>query len=164
MLQRWLQNLAATPFRLRRCFPPAALAAIDAEVAASERRHGAEIRCAVETSLAIGQLFAGIDARARAAEVFSRLGMWDTAANNGVLLYILLAEHRIEIVADRGFNGRVAPVQWRAICDELQAACAVGRYREGTIEALRRIGELATLHFPATGANPDELPDRTVLL
>lgn len=164
MLHRWFQHLTTTPLRLRRCFPPATLAAIDAEITASERLHGAELCCAVETTLPIGHLARGIDARTRAAAVFAHLGMWDTAANNGVLLYILLAEHRIEIVADRGWNGRVQPADWQAICDGLQAACAAGRYREGTVAALHRIGHLARLHFPPAGDNPNELPDRTVIL
>lgn len=164
MWQRWLQNLTTTHLALRRCFPPATLAAIDAAITASERLHGAEIRCAVETTLTMGQLASGLDARARAAEVFARLGMWDTAANNGVLLYVLLAEHRIEIIADRGFTERVAPADWQSICDDLQKACAAGRFRDGTVTALQRIGEIARRHFPATATNPNELPDRTVLL
>lgn len=164
MLSRWLQNLTTTHFALRRHFPPATLSAIDAAIAASERDHRAEIRCAVETALPLGELIRGVTSAARAAEVFSGLGVWDTAENNGVLVYVLLAERRIEIVADRGFDGRVAPAEWAAICHGMEEGFRAGRYESGTLSALERIGALARRHFPADGEDRNELPDRTVLL
>ncbi len=164
MVSRLLQNLTTTHFALRRRFPPATLSAIDAAIGASERDHRAEIRCAVETALPVGELFGGITSTARAAAVFSGLGVWDTAENNGVLLYVLLAERRIEIVADRGFAGRVAPEEWAGICREMEAAFRAGRYEAGTLAALERISALARRHFPADGEDRNELPDRTVLL
>jgi uncharacterized membrane protein len=109
-------------------------------------------------------LFGGVTSTARAAAVFSGLGVWDTAANNGVLLYVLLAERRIEIVADRGFAGRVAPEEWAGICREMEAAFRAGRYEAGTLAALERISALARRYFPADGEDRNELPDRTVLL
>ena len=164
MLSRWLQNLTTTHFALRRHFPPATLSAIDAAIAASERDHRAEIRCAIETALPIGELFHRVTSLARAAGVFSDLGVWDTAENNGVLVYVLLSERRIEIVADRGFAGRVAPAEWEGICRDMEAAFRAGRYEAGTLSALECIGALARLHFPAEGDDRNELPDRTVLL
>ena len=164
MLRRWLQHLFTTPFALRRCFPSATLAAIDAAIAASEQYHRAEIRCAVEATLSVGHLFRGVASAARAAEVFSSLGMWDTAENNGVLLYMLLAERNIEIVADRGFAGRVTAVEWERICAEMEVAFGSGRYAAGTLAALDRISALARQHFPAQAGDRNELPDRTVLL
>jgi len=164
MISRWLQNLTTTHFALRRHFPPATLSAIDAAIASSERDHRAEIRCAVETALPVGELIRGITSAARAAWVFSGLRVWDTAANSGVLVYVLLAERRIEIVADRGFAGRVAPAEWEAICREMEAAFREGRYEAGTLSALERISALARRHFPADGEDRNELPDRTVLL
>ncbi len=164
MARRWLQNLTTTHFALRRNFPPATLSAIDAAIAASERTHRAEIRCAIETALPAGELFRGVTGTARAAEVFSGLGVWDTAENNGVLVYVLLAERRIEIVADRGFMGRVASTEWEAICHAMEAAFRAGDYEGGTLAALARISALARQHFPADGEDRNELPDRTVLL
>jgi uncharacterized membrane protein len=164
MLGRWLQHLTTTPFALRRCFPTATLAAIDSAITASERHHRAEIRCAVETVLSVGHLLRGVPSAARAAEVFSALAVWDTAENNGVLLYVLLAERKIEIVADRGFAERVTPAEWESICAEMEVAFGAGRYEAGTLVALDRISGIARQHFPARGGDWNELPDRTVLL
>jgi len=162
--RRWLQHLTTTPRALRRCFPPRTLAAIDAACAASERSHRAEIRCAIEAALPLGQLWQGTGSAARALEVFSLLRMWDTSENNGVLLYVLLAERRIEIVADRGFSGCVADAQWRGICADMEAAFGAGRYEAGTLAALDRIDALAQQYFPARAGDRNELPDATVIL
>ncbi len=164
MLRRWLQNLTTTPFTLRRCFPTATLAAIDAACAASEQQHRAEIRCAVETTLSAGHLFRRLDSAARAREVFSLLRMWDTAENNGVLLYVLLAERKIEIVADRGFADHVTPAEWESICTGMEEAFAAGRYEAGTLAALERISALARRYFPARSGDRNELPDATAVL
>ena len=162
--RRWLQNLTTTPLALRRCFPSSALAAIDAACTASEQTHRAEVRCAVETALSCSQLWQGVDSAARAVEVFAQLHMWDTAENNGVLLYILLAEHKIEIVADRGFAAYVTAQEWRDICIEMESAFASGRYEAGTLAALRRITTLACQSFPAREGDRNELPDTTAVL
>ncbi|MEO7387717.1 MAG: TPM domain-containing protein [Gammaproteobacteria bacterium] len=164
MASRWLQNLTTTHFALRRCFPAATLSAIDAAIAASERGHRAEIRCAIETALSLGELARDTGSPARAASVFAALRVWDTAENNGVLVYVLLAERHIEIVADRGFTGRVAPAEWEAVCQEMEREFRASRYEQGTLAALDRISELARRHFPASGENRNELPDRTILL
>ena len=164
MLKRWLQHLTTTHFALRRCFPKKTLAAIEAAITASERQHRAEIRCAVETALPAGLLLRGVTSAQRALEVFGRLTVWDTDENNGVLLYVLLAERNIEIVADRGFAGRVTPAEWESICATMQAAFVAGQYEAGSLEALGRISELATRHFPSVGGNRNELPDRPLLL
>jgi len=164
MLRRWLQHLTTSHLALRRCFPPATLAAIDAAIAASEQQHRAEIRCAVETSLSAGELLRGVSSAMRATEVFSSLRVWDTAENNGILLYVLLAERKVEIVADRGFAAHVPESSWQEICAEMAAAFAEGRYEPGVLVALSRIGAIACRYFPARGSNANELPDRTVLL
>ena len=111
---RLLKHLFAMPSR--RLFSKDALQRIAAAIAASEARHTGEVRFAVESALHPRAVLAGMQARDRAGEVFAQLRVWDTEANNGVLLYLLLADHRIEIVADRGFNGRVSPEQWRGAC------------------------------------------------
>jgi uncharacterized membrane protein len=161
---RWLQHLSTTPFALKRCFPPRTLAAIEAACAASERSHRAEVRCAIESVLPLGHLWRGVSSTVRAVEVFSLLRMWDTAENNGVLLYVLLAERQIEIVADRGFADKVTAAQWREICAEMEAAFGAGQYEAGTLAALERIGAFACRYFPIRGGDRNELPDSTVLL
>lgn len=132
--------------------------------AASERSHRAEIRCAVEASLAVGHLWRGVHSAQRALEVFSLLRMWDTAENNGVLLYVLLAERKIEIVADRGFTEHVTAADWQAICSEMEAALGSGSYAAGTLAALDRISAIARQHFPARDGDLNELPNTTALL
>ncbi len=164
MVGRFLRHAFTPPLALRRAFPPATLAAIDAAVAANESRTRAEIRVAVEAALGLGHLWAGTTARERALEVFGQLRLWDTAANNGVLLYVLLAGHDIEIVADRALADRVPAAALAAVCADLQAAYRRGDYRDGTVAAVTALGELAAAHFPADGPNPNELPDTTVLL
>ncbi len=161
---RVLQHLTTTPCALRRRFPRATLAAIDAACATSERYHRAEIRCAVEAGLSVGHVWRGVRSAARAVEVFSLLRMWDTAENNGVLLYVLLAEQKIEIVADRGFADRVTAADWQSICVELEQAFALGSYEAGTLAALDRISAIARQHFPARGDDQNELPNTTALL
>lgn len=164
MWTRWLRHLGTTHLALRRAFPAATLAAIDQAVAASEAGHRAELRVALEAHLPAALLWRGVTARQRAEDLFASLRVYDTAGNNGILLYVLLAEQDIEIVADRGFAGRVPPAEWAAICTTLEAAYRAGAYREGTLAAIAAIGAIAARHFPPAGGNPDELPDRTVIL
>lgn len=164
VLRRWWQNLTTTHFALRRHFPPDVLSAIDAAIGASEREHRAEIRCAIEPALPPGELRRGTTPAERAAAVFATLRVWDTAENNGVLVYVLLAERAIEIVADRGFGGVVAAEEWAAICRAMQAEFAAGRHQAGVLAGLAGISTLASRHFPAAGGDRNELPDRTVLL
>lgn len=153
-----------TPLALRRAFPPETLAAINEAVAAGERLHGAEVRVAVEAAFGLRQLWQGVTPRERAVDVFSQLRMWDTAANNGVLIYVLLAEHDIEIVADRAFSGRVPPTAWTDICHDLAAAFRAGDHRDGVIRAVGRVHALAAPLFPPAGPGENELPDTTVVL
>jgi uncharacterized membrane protein len=104
--------------------------------------------------------------RQRALEVFAALGVWDTAANNGVLIYVLLADRDVEIVADRGFNGRVSLDEWQAICIAMDARFQAGDYESGAVECVRRVGEIIARHFPVQPGdrNPNELPNRPTLL
>jgi uncharacterized membrane protein len=164
MAATWWRHLLTTPLTLRRAFPPETLAAINEAVAAGERRHGAEVRVAVEAAFGLRQLWQRVTPRERAVDVFSQLRMWDTAANNGVLVYILLAEHDIEIVADRAFSGRVPPTAWTDICRDLAAAFRAGDYRDGVVGAVERVHGLAAPLFPPAGPGENELPDTTVVL
>lgn len=163
-LSRWWQNLTTTRLSLRRSFPPATLTAIDSAIYESEKRHSAEIRVAIETSLNPRELWHDLQPSARAREVFAELGVWDTAANNGVLVYLLLAERHIEIIADRGFAGRVGDADWRAVCAAAEAEFREGRFEAGMLAAVERISALVTPHFPGGDRNPNELANRPMLL
>lgn len=103
-------------------------------------------------------------ARQRAADLFGRLGVWDTEGNSGVLIYVQLVDHQVEILADRGIAAKVALAEWEAICRSMEAAFRAGDYRNGALAAIQRAGELLTEHFPAGERNPNELPDRPLLL
>lgn len=162
--KRLLPNLFGGYGRLSRHFPAAALARIRESIAAGETRHSGEVRFAVESRLAPGAVLAGMTPRARAEDVFSLLRVWDTAANNGVLIYLLLAEHAIEIVPDRGVAARVAEQDWRAVCDDLAARCAAGEYEDGVIAAIQAVHALLARHFPPDPDDRNELPDEPILL
>ena len=149
----------------RRHFPPATLDAIQHAIAASEHRHFGEIVFAVEGSLSFAQVTRGLSARQRARDVFARLRVWNTEYNTGALVYILLADHAIEIVADRGVAAKVAESDWLPICALMQKHFRAGEYESGAIAGVDAISQLLARHFPASGEpNPDELPDRPVLL
>jgi uncharacterized membrane protein len=161
-IKRIFKHLLYPQWRVGRAFPPATMDRIELAVTASERLHNGEIRFAVEGALHSTPLFRGISARQRAAQVFAELGVWDTAANNGVLIYLLLADRDVEIVADRGFNGRVSPAQWESICREMEVLFASGEFEAGALVGIERIHALLKQHFPAQGDNPNELPNRPV--
>ena len=163
--KRLLANMFEGWFQLPQRFPASLLDEITAAIAAGERTHHGEVRVAIESRLHPLAVLGGLDAATRAHQVFSQLRVWDTEHNTGVLLYVLLAEHRIEIVADRGIAARVAPAAWAAICTTMRNHYANGEWREGSLDGIAATHALLLQHFPANGkANPDELPDRPVLL
>ena len=164
-MNRWLRMLRHRWFDetdAARALGQAALERLEARVAASERRHSGEIRVCVEAALPLSYLWRGAAPRERAVTMFGKLRVWDTEANNGVLIYLLLAEHAIEIVADRGLVRRVPQAEWDAMVAGMRTAFRAGRYEEGLNEAVDRIDALLGAHFPlaAGEANPNELPDR----
>lgn len=166
---RWLRHLFLDELAMRRAFPATALEAIARAVAEQEQRHRGELRVAIEGGLPIHALAMGRTAHERALEQFTRLRVWDTEDNAGVLVYLLLADHRVEIVADRGIHARVGTAAWETICGAMQREFAAGRYEEGMRSGLASISDLLARHFPAQdgahpAANPNELPDKPVLL
>ena len=162
---RWLRHLFDLAGAKRR-FPPTTLDAIQQAIAASEHRHEGEIVFAVEGSLDFGEVLRGVGARARADEVFAHLRVWNTERNTGVLVYVLLADHAIEIVADRAVARVVDAAEWTPICASMQQHFRAGEYERGAIAGVAAVGELLARHFPLDGAGRgrDELPDRPVLL
>lgn len=148
-----------------RHFPPATLDAIQHAIALGERSHRGEVCFAVEGTLPWRLALSRRSVRDRALDVFAHLRVWDTRENTGVLIYVLLAERAIEIVADRGVAARVDDAQWRVVCEQVRACFAAGAFQAGAIVAVEHAGALLAAHFPADpGDNPDELPDRPVVL
>lgn len=165
MSMRWLRHLVANRWTLRRRFPQSALDAIERAVSASEAGHRGEIRFAIEAALDVPALWRGLKPRERALEAFAELSVWDTRERNGVLIYILLADHDVEIVADRGFDDRVTAEEWQAICAAVERAFRDSQWQDGARLAVEGVSALALREFPRTQA-PDvnEQPNRPNLL
>lgn len=163
-LGRILRHLLLPSWTLVRAFPEETLSAIETAVGESEKWHRGEIRFAVEGSLHLADLLRDQTVRERAIEVFSRLRVWDTEENNGVLLYVQWLDRKVEVVADRGIAGRVQQAEWDQLCHRLEYAFTEGDFRGGAMAAVREMGLILAAHFPATGINPNQLPDRPILL
>ena len=164
-LRRCWQHLVAGRRSLRRAFRDSTLKAIEDAVRTGEQLHDGEIRFAVETELDWRELLRSTTARQRAIEVFSMLRMWDTESNNGLLIYLLFADRDVEIVADRGFSGRVDDAAWQEICDAMRARFAAGEFEAGALQGIAAASRLVAAHFPARpGRGRNELPDRPVVL
>ncbi len=164
MLKRLWRHLTTTRASAARAFPAPSLDAIESAITASELTHSAEIRFVLEPALDLGDVSAGVTSRTRARQLFASLEVWDTQANNGVLVYVLFADHAIEIIADRGFDARVGADAWRAICAEGEAAYREGRFEAGSVLMIERIGALAARQFPPQVRPIDELPNSPLLL
>ena len=143
-------------------FPPDTMARIAAAIDAGERRHAGEICFAVESALPIGALLRNVTARAHAEHAFEHMRVWDTQANNGVLLYLLLADHRIEIVADRGLRGKVSDEQWRGVCQLMEERLRAGDAGDAVVRGVEAVSDLLAQHFPqrAGMVDVDELPNQ----
>lgn len=166
-LSRHARHLFHPRWLVGRAFPRGVLDRITDAVAASERGHLGEIRFAVEGALEFPLLLRGVTARDRAVQVFSDLRVWDTEANNGVLIYVLLADRNVEILADRGFNGKVSPQEWEAICREMEAHFGRGEFELGALAGIARVDRLLRGLYPLNGEaplNPNELPDAPALI
>jgi uncharacterized membrane protein len=164
-MNRWrriLKHRLVDDTDLKRALGDAALARLEERVRTSERRHSGEIRLSVEAGLPLSYLWRGLAARDRAITLFGKLRVWDTEANNGVLIYLLLAEHAIEIVADRGLARQVPADHWQRVLGDMRKAFRAGHFEDGLMHAIDEVEALLCRHFPlAPGqANPNELPDQ----
>jgi uncharacterized membrane protein len=162
--KRIARHLLVLPGKARRAFPAPAMRAIEQAIAKGESQHSGEVRFAVEPALEPAALLRGLSARERALEVFSQLRLWDTDERNGVLIYLLLAERDIEIVADRGVNAKVSADDWEAICRTMEASLRQGRYGEAVVAGIEAASRLLARHFPSRADDRNELPDRPVAL
>ena len=164
MLRRLMLNLFGGWFRLSRWFPTATMRAIRDAITEGERRHAGELCLAIEARYSFWSVLAGQQTRQRAERVFSLLRVWDTQDNSGVLLYLQLAERRVELVADRGIAARVDAAQWQAICGVFARDMHEGEAAQAVMACLGRINALLIEHFPAAQDNSRELPDEPVVL
>jgi uncharacterized membrane protein len=164
MLVRILKHLFTDHAAARRAFPAPALRAITDAVALGETRHDGELRFVIEASLPLRHLWRHTMAHQRALEVFSQLRVWDTEHNSGVLIYVLLADRHVEIVADRGINAKMDDAAWQVIVKQMQNEFAAGRFEQGAVAGIKAISDLLALHFPPGTSNPNELPDEPVML
>ena len=163
-IARALKHLAMPDFVALRPFPAATLDRVEQAIAASERTHSGELRFALEGGMEPLDVLRGLNARERALQLFDTLRVWDTEQNSGVLIYLQLVDRRIEIVADRGINAKVEQAAWDAICRRLETAFRGGGFEAGALRAVAEITELLSKHFPPGSHNPDELPDRPVIV
>ena len=149
---------------LARALDAPTLARIEARVAASERRHSGEIRVCAEAGLPLSYLWRGATARERAVTMFGKLRVWDTEHNNGVLIYLLLADRDVEIVADRGIDARVGAAGWEKVCVAMEKDFRAGLFEHGVIEGIQEVSRLLAQHFPRGPGGRNELPDAPVVL
>jgi uncharacterized membrane protein len=163
-IKRIGKHLLEPHWRVRRVFPADALARIEQAIKTGESTHAGQVRFVVEGALDSSPLFRNQLARERALDVFSHLRIWDTAHNNGVLIYLLLADRDVEIVADRGIDAKVDAEGWEKICREMEADFRAGQFEHGVIKGIEAVSRELARHFPPRGPHPNELPDKPVVM
>lgn len=162
---RWLRHIGGGARQVRRCFPRQTMEAIAAAVHESEQLHGGEIRFAVEGALHLADVLRGLTPRGRALEIFARLHVWDTEHNNGVLIYVLLADRAVEIVADRGVaGGRVPQAEWELVCRAMQDQFRAGRFEEGAVRGVAGVADVLAKYPAGPPQGRNELPDFPVVI
>lgn len=163
-IKRTARHLIEHTWRARRIFTRPVLARIEQAIKAGEATHAGQLRFVVEGALDGAPLFRDQSARDRALDVFSQLRIWDTEHNNGVLIYLLLADRRVEIVADRGIDARVGAAGWQAICRAMEAEFRRGAFEAGVIKGIAAVSKELAVYFPPHGAPRNELPDAPVVM
>ena len=163
-IRRIGRHLLEHRWRVRRIFPPQVLTAIEQAIRAGEATHSGQVRFVVEGALDGAPLFRDQPARERALDIFSQLRIWDTAHNNGVLIYLLLADRDVEIIADRGIDAKVGAAGWEKICREMETDFRAARFERGAIKGIEAVSRQLAAHFPGRGGGPNELPDAPVVM
>jgi uncharacterized membrane protein len=158
------KHLLQHRWRERKFFPPKVLAAIEQAIKAGEATHSGQIRFVVEGALDGRPLFRDQPARERALDIFAQLRIWDTARNNGVLIYLLLADRDVEIVADRGIDAKVSAKGWEKICADMESDFKAGNFESGVIKGIEAVSREMARYFPPHGVGPNELPDAPVVI
>ena len=163
-IKRIVRHLLVTDWQVKRAFPRSTLITLEKAIKESETAHVGEIRFAVEGALDGSPLFKGQSARERAIEVFSQLRVWDTEDNNGLLIYLLLADRAVEIVADRGIQSKAGAREWETICRTMETSFKQADYEGGVVAGIQAVTRHLIKHFPASSARPNELPDKPIVL
>jgi uncharacterized membrane protein len=163
-IKRVVKHLLTTHGQVRRAFPKSTLMMIEKAIKTCESAHVGEIRFAVENALDGVPLFKGQSPRERAIEVFSQLHVWDTQHNNGLLIYVLLADRAVEIVADRGIDAKVSSQEWSMVCHQMETAFKKLNYEGGVVSGVQAVAQYLVEHFPADASSGNELPDMPVVL
>jgi uncharacterized membrane protein len=163
-IKRIGKHLLEHHWRARRIFPPQVLALIEQAIKAGEATHSGQVRFVVEGALDGRPLFSGQPARDRALDIFSHLRIWDTAHNNGVLIYLLLADRKVEIIADRGIDAKVGAAGWQKICASMESDFRGGNFAGGVIKGIQAVSRELAKYFPRQSAGPNELPDAPVVM
>ena len=163
-IKRIARHLLVTNGQVRRAFPRSALKRIEEAIKASEATHVGEIRFAVEGALDGSPLFKGQSPRDRAMELFAQLRVWDTEHNNGLLIYLLLADRAVEIVADRGIHAKVGTEEWSKVCRQMEADFKQLNFEAGVVSGVQAVTQHLAQHFPSGSYDRNELPDKPVML
>lgn len=163
-IQRFVRHISSHPWQVRRYFSAAALQRIEKAIADSERQHAGEVRVVIESGLPMAAIVQGVSPRQRAIQLFGQLNIWDTEHNNGVLIYLLLADHDVEIVADRGIHRHVGDAGWQQICQQMEGMFRSGQFEAGVVHGIQAIGEQLAAHFPPEAVPRNELSNRVLIL
>lgn len=163
-IRRIFRHLLMPHWQVSKAFPDATMTAIEQAIAAVERETSGEIRFVVESALPASSLLAGESAEERALGLFSELRVWDTQYNNGVLIYVLLADRQVALLADRAVNACVGSAEWEAICHAMELAFATGRFEAGALGAIEHVARHLKAHFPGAGDRGNELADRPLVI
>src|SRR3954453_21632490 len=157
-IRRITRHLLQHHWRAKQVFPKDVLDRIEQAIKRGEAMHSGQVRFVVEGALDGGPLFRNQAARERALDVFSQLRIWDTAHNNGVLIYLLLADRDVEIIADRGIDAKVGAAGWENICREMEADFRAGDFERGVIKGVEAVSRELAVHFPRSASGSNELP------
>ncbi|WP_177200469.1 TPM domain-containing protein [Paraburkholderia diazotrophica] len=163
-LKRIVRHLMMTHWRVKVAFPQRTLSVIEIAIHESHKAHVGQVRFVVEGALHSAALFDGLTARERAIDAFSQLRVWDTEDNNGVLIYLLLADRDVEIVADRGIHSRVSGDEWEAVCRMMELEFQCAKYESGAVRGIEQVTALLKKHFPAHRPPREELPSSPIVM
>ncbi|WP_313176404.1 TPM domain-containing protein [Massilia sp.] len=163
-LGRVLRHWRSTKADARRAFPDATLEAVAQAITAGERTHRGEVRFIVEKALPADEIWDGVTNRQRALALFADYGVWDTEDNCGVLIYVNLADHKVDIVADRGIDRKIDTGTWQTVCRTMTDGFRRGDFHQAALAAVEQVNSLLREHFPADGERPNELPDHPIML
>lgn len=161
---RLLKHLFANSGNTKKYFNKDVLIRIEQAIAQSEMTHSGQIRFVVETSLSPMALYHHQSSRERALEIFSLFRVWDTEENNGVLIYLLMADHDFEIIADRNIHAKAGQDYWVKVCKEMEVLLKNKQFSEGVLLGIERIHEVLRQHYPAEVITPNELPDHPIII